>query len=271
MHENGFATEMPPPVKAQAAELQRHPPPVMTHADVRDLRNLPWSSIDNATSRDLDQLEVAETAGDGATKVMIAIADVDAFVPKDTPIDAFAAAQTTTVYTDVKTFPMLPETLSTGATSLLEGSDKLAMVVEFTVAADGHLQSNAVYRALVRNTAQLAYHDIGGWLDGRAPAPAKVSASPTLDTQLRLQDRVAKALRRARHRHGALNLNTLETRTVMRDQEIVSLEVERKDDATALIEDFMIAANEIVARLLESRQVSFIRRIVKTPERWDRI
>jgi exoribonuclease-2 len=271
MRENGFATEMPPPVTAQAKELQQHPPAVATHADVKDLRHLPWSSIDNASSRDLDQLEVAEPAADDATRVLVAIADVDAFVAKATPIDTFAAAQTTTVYTDVKIFPMLPETLSTGATSLLEGGEKLAVVVEFAVGADGQLQSNAVYRALVRNRAQLAYHDIGAWLDGHAPAPVKVAESSTLEAQLRLQDRVARALRRARHRHGALNLNTIETRTVMRDQEIVSLEVEHKNGATSLIEDFMIAANEIVARLLESREVSFIRRIVKTPERWDRI
>jgi exoribonuclease-2 len=196
---------------------------------------------------------------------------VDAFVSKDSPIDTFAAQQTTTVYTGVRTFPMLPEALSTGTTSLLEGGDKLTVVAEFVVSAAGQLTSNAVYRALVRNTAQLTYDAVGAWLDNRAPAPPKVASSPTLDAQLRLQHRAAEALRRERHRHGALNLATIETRPVVRDQEIVSLEVEEKNSATSLIEDFMIASNEIVARLLESKQISFIRRIVRTPARWDRI
>lgn len=269
MLENGFEPDMPAAVPAQLAELQRNPPRIAPTGDVRDLRHLLWSSIDNDTSRDLDQLEVAESVGDGAIKIMVAIADVDAYVAKATPIDAHAAMQTTTVYTGVSIFPMLPETLSTDATSLNEDGDRFAMVIEYVVSSDGHVTSSAVYRAVVRNTAQLTYNAVGAWLEGRGPAPAKVAASAPLEAQLRMQDAAAQALRIERYRHGALNIETIETRPVISRGEITSVEKQDKNRATELIEDFMIASNEVVARTLG--QVSSIRRIVRTPKRWDRI
>jgi len=242
-----------------------------SQANLRDLRHLPWSSIDNDASRDLDQLEVAEESPDGAIAVKVAVADVDAFVEKDSPIDQFAAEQTVTVYTGVRNFHMLPEALSTDVTSLLENGDKLTIVIEFVVAANGHLQSSTVYRALVRNKAQLTYDGVGAWLDEGAAAPEKIRESSELQAQLRLQNRAAQALRTERHRHGALNIETIESRPVLRNDQVVSLETEVKNSATALIEDFMIASNESVARLLEDHNVPFIRRVVRTPARWDRI
>jgi len=271
MLENGFELDAQPGASQQLADLARRPPLVAPGGDVRDLRGLLWSSIDNDTSRDLDQIEVAERLPDGTTKVMVAIADVDAFVPKGSPIDQDAARQTTTVYTGVRNFPMLPEALSTGATSLLEAADKLALVIEFVVGTNGHVQSSTVYRAVVRNTAQLTYNAVGRWLEGSAPAPPKVAASPDLQAQLRLQDAVAQALRNERYRHGALNIETIETRPVMLNDQVVGVEKEEKNRATELIEDFMIGSNEVVARLLDARKVSSIRRVVKTPKRWDRI
>lgn len=272
MRENGFAVDMLPAVSQQVAGITATTSSTITaRSDVRDLRSLLWSSIDNDTSRDLDQLEVAQELTAGATRVLVAIADVDAFVSKDSPIDQFAAAQTTTVYMGVRNFPMLPEQLSTGITSLLQDGDKLALVVEFVVTATGELQSSDVYHALVRNKAQLTYETVGLWLDGAAPAPPKVQQSPDLQAQLHLQNRAAGALRSARHRHGALNIETVESRPIVRNQEIVNLENEEKNSATALIEDFMIASNEVVARFLEDRRLSFIQRVVKTPARWDRI
>src|SRR5687767_280382 len=166
---------------------------------------------------------------------------------------------------------MLPEPLSTAATSLLEGADKLVVVTEFVVSGEGRVVSSTVYRAVVHNRAQLAYDDVGAWLEGRGPAPAKVAASPDLQAQLRLQDAVAQALKRERYRHGALNIETLATRPVVQGAEVVGIEDQEKNRATGLIEDFMIAVNLVVARLLEARQVSSIRRVVRTPKRWDRI
>jgi exoribonuclease II len=271
MRANGLPVDMPPAVRQQLAAMDRIPPAASGDTNLRDLRHLPWSSIDNDTSRDLDQLEVAEALPSGAIKVLVAIADVDAFVPANSPIDQFAADQTTTIYLGVRNFPMLPEALSTGATSLLEDADKLALVVEFVVTGDGHLQSSDVYRAFVRSRAQLAYDDVGPWLDGTAPAPPKVRDSAEIQSQLELQNRAAGALRSDRFRHGALNVQTIESRPIVRNQEVVSLDTQDKNSATALIEDFMIASNEIVARLLEDRRVPFIQRVVKTPARWDRI
>ena len=271
MRAHGFEPEFSPQVQQQLAALTAHPPLVEPGGDVRDLRQLLWSSIDNDTSRDLDQIEVAEPLPSGDTKVLVAIADVDAFVPRHSAIDDHAAIATTTVYTGVRNFPMLPEPLSTGATSLLEAQDKLSVVIEFVVSSDGSVHSHNVYRAIVRNTAQLTYDAVGAWLERTGQAPAKVAASTDLQAQLTLQDACAQALRRARYRHGALNIETIETRPVVLHGEVVDVVRQEKNRATELIEDFMIAANEVVARTLEARHVSSIRRVVKTPERWDRI
>jgi VacB/RNase II family 3'-5' exoribonuclease len=269
MLSRGFDPDFPPQARQQLAELKAHPPQVVPGGDIRDLRNLLWSSIDNDTSRDLDQIEVAERLPNGDVRVLIGIADVDAFVPKHSPIDEHAAQETTSVYTGVRIFPMLPEELSTGTTSLLEGADKLSVVIEFTTDAAGSVSSSNVYRAIVRNKAQLAYNSVGTWLEKTGPAPAKVAASADLQTQLKLQDEVAQALRNRRYQNGALNLETAEVRPVIFNQQIVDVEKQERNPATDLIEDFMIAANGVVARLLE--KVSSLRRIVKTPERWDRI
>jgi VacB/RNase II family 3'-5' exoribonuclease len=265
----GFDPDFPPQVPQQLAELKAHPPQVAPGADIRDLRNLLWSSIDNDTSRDLDQIEVAERLSNGDVRVLIGIAEVDAFVPKHSPIDEHAAQETTSVYTGVRIFPMLPEELSTGTTSLLEGADKLSVVTEFTADASGSVIASNVYRAIVRNKAQLAYNAVGGWLAGTSPAPAKVAASTDLQAQLKLQDEVAQALRNKRYQNGALSLETSEVHPVILNQQVVDVAKQERNPATDLIEDFMIAANGVVARLLE--KVSSLRRIVKTPERWDRI
>ncbi len=268
MLENGFEPDFPPAVAAQLAELKAYPPQLVSSKDVGDLRNLLWSSIDNDTSRDLDQIEVAERLPNGDVKVLVGIADVDGFVPKGSAIDDHAAKETTTVYTGVRNFPMLPEDLSTGATSLLENADKLGVVIEFVVSKDGNVNSSNLYRAMVRNQAQLTYNAVGSWFDGGA-APAKVAGSADLQAQLRLQDEVAQALKNQRYRHGALNIETSEIHPVVLNQQVVDLANQAKNRATDLIEDFMIAANGVVARALEN--VSSLRRIVKTPERWDRI
>src|SRR6266478_4926739 len=195
MQQRGFQPDFPPQVPQQLADLKAHPPQIAATGDIRDLRNLFWSSIDNDTSRDLDQIEVAERASNGDVKVMVGIADVDAFVPKQTPIDQHAARETTTVYAGVRNFPMLPEELSTGKTSLLENQDRLSVVIEFVVDGNGHVTTSDVYRALVRNQAQLQYNSVGAWLEGTAAAPPKVAASADLQVQLRLQDEAAQKLK----------------------------------------------------------------------------
>jgi len=269
MLENGFEPEFPPAVQQQLTNLTSHRLEIVPSVDTRDLRNLLWSSIDNDTSRDLDQVEVAERMPNGSIKVMIGIADVDVFVSKDSAIDQHAAKETTTVYTGVRNFSMLPEQLSTDLSSLLEGADKLSIVIEAVVSPDGQVQSGDVYRAITRNNAQLTYDAVGAWLEGKAAVPKKVASSAELQAQLRLQNEAAAALRAERFRHGALNIETTETRPIIFNRQVADVVKQQKNEATELIEDFMIAANGVVARMLAN--VSSIRRVVKTPERWSRI
>src|SRR5271170_4123748 len=269
VRQHGFNPDFPPAVQQQLMELRAHPPAIAPGGSVRDLRSQLWSSIDNDTSRDLDQIEVAERLPNGDVKVLIGISDVDAFVPKQSAIDQHAAREATTVYTGIRNFAMLPEELSTGKTSLLENQDRLSVVVEFVVDGDGHVASSDVYRALVRNQAQLQYNSVGTWLENTAAAPPKVAASADLQAQLRLQDEVAQKLRTRRYENGALDLQTDELHPLVLDTEVIDVVNEQRNHATELIEDFMIAANGVVARMLE--KVSSLRRIVKTPERWDRI
>jgi exoribonuclease II len=266
---HGFQPDFPPQVQQQLTELKKQPPEVVATAGVRDLRNLLWSSIDNDTSRDLDQIEVAQRLTDGQVKILVGIADVDAFVPKQSPIDDHAARETTTVYAGIRNFPMLPEELSTGQTSLLENQDRLSVIIEFTVDATGVVTSSNVYPAVVRNKAQLQYNSVGKWLEGTATAPAKVAASADLQSQLKLQDEIAQKLKDQRYRHGALNLQTDEVRPLVLNDQVLDVVKQQKNRATELIEDFMVAANGVVARFLQN--VSSLRRIVRTPERWDRI
>ncbi|HZC22182.1 MAG TPA: ribonuclease catalytic domain-containing protein, partial [Candidatus Binatia bacterium] len=269
MLEYGFEPEFPAAVSAQLDQLKQNPPAVAANSEVRDLRDLLWSSIDNDTSRDLDQIEVVAPASNGDVKVMIGIADVDAFAAKQSPIDQHAACETTTVYTGVRNFPMLPEDLSTGITSLLENQDRLALVYEFVVDSSGGVKSPDLYRAVVRNKAQLQYNSVGGWLEDTAAAPSKVGASSELQQQLKLQDEVSQRLRKQRQQNGALNLDTDEVHPLIVNDQVVGVVKQQKNRATDLIEDFMVAANGVVARFLEN--VSSLRRIVRTPKRWDRI
>jgi VacB/RNase II family 3'-5' exoribonuclease len=238
---------------------------------VRDLRDLLWASIDNDDSLDLDQLSVAMPLADGTTKLLVAVADVDAIVKVGSEIDGHARTNTTSVYTSAEIFSMLPEKLSTDLTSLAEGKERLAIVFEMTVNADGTTGESDLYRALVVNRAKLAYNSVAAWLDGTAPAPSRVSAVTGLDQLLRLQDRVAQAMKRLRHRHGALSLETIEARPVFDGDTLADLRVERKNRATELIEDFMIASNGVAARYLERKGCPSVRRVLRLPERWERI
>ncbi len=266
MLQNGFEPEFPPQVQQQLEELKSHPPQIAPSTTIRDLRSLLWSSIDNDTSRDLDQIEVGERLPNGDTKILVGIADVDVFVPKSSAIDAHAGKETTTVYTGVRNFPMLPEQLSTGTSSLLEAGDNLSIIIEFVVGMDGAVHSGSVYQALVRNKEELTYNAVGAWLENKGAPPPKVAASLELQSQLKLQDEVAQALKNERFRHGALNIETIEVHPLVLNEKIVDVVRQEKNRATELIEDFMIAANGVVARMLENSKVSSIRRIVKTPE-----
>ena len=269
MLHRGMLPDFSPEVLAQTNQITHAA--IAAGADIRDLRALPWASIDNDDSMDLDQLSVAQPAAGGAARVLVAIADVDELVAKGSAIDGHAWANTTSVYTAAQIFPMLPEKLSTDLTSLAAGQDRLAVVVDMTVDGNGMIAGGEIYRALVHNHAKLAYNSVAAWLEGTAPAPAALTAVAGLDAQLRTQDRLAQALRGVRHAHGALRLETLEARPVYEDDILVDLRPDEKNRARELIEDFMVAANGVTARFLDCKGYPSLRRVLRTPERWDRI
>ena len=269
MLERGLLPDFSAEVLAEVASVQ--PQRIAAGGGVRDLRALLWASIDNDDSRDLDQLTVAQELPGGAAKVMVAVADVDSLVSPRSAVDGHARTNTTSVYTAAEIFPMLPERLSTDLTSLADQQDRLAVVVEMTVDGAGGVSASDVYRAAVLNHAKLAYNAVGVWLEGAGPVPAAVTAVPDLDANLRLQDEVAQKLRASRHEHGALDLQTVEARAVFEADEIRDLALEEKNRAKELIEDLMVAANGVTARFLEAKGRPSLRRVVRTPRRWDRI
>ena len=242
-----------------------------TEGTLPDLTKLLWCSIDNDDSMDLDQITASETLASGKTKILVGVSDVDAVVKMGCAIDQHAKKNTTSVYTGAKIFPMLPEKLSTNLTSLSEGEVRIALVMEMVVDNRGELTATSIYRARVLNRAKLAYNSVSDWLDGKAPLPPAAQKIKGLDEQLRSQDKAAQALRTLRHKNGALELETIEPRAIMKDGLVVDLKQEPKNRARELIEDFMIAANGITARYLAHAGYPTLRRVVRSPKRWDRI
>jgi len=269
MLERGLAPDF---TAAALAELDAiRGPAAIDSAPVRDLRGLPWCSIDNDDSRDLDQLSVAEDTGGGSAKLKVAVADVAAVVSRGSALDDHARENTTSVYTAGGIFPMLPEKLSTDLTSLAFDADRLAVVIEMTFSGDGALTGSDVYGASVRNRAKLAYDSLAAWLEGAAPMPQAVGAVAGLGENIRLQHSMAQRLRAARHTHGALSLQTVQARPVFAGDILQDLKADESNVAKNLIEELMVASNGVTARYLAARKFPSVRRVVRTPARWDRI
>jgi len=268
MAENGFSADFPAEA-VREAEAQPATPP--DHRGAADLRALPWSSIDNRESRDLDQAEVVEPLPRDILRVRIAIADVHARVAEGTAVDGHASVNTTSVYAGVAVFPMLPERLSNDLTSLNPGQDRLAMVVDIDVGPTGRVHRETVSRAVVTNHAKLDYEGVGHWLEGHGPAPPETNGRPELEEQIHLQDEAARRLIALRRREGLLDFDTLEPRPVVANGRVVDIQMTPQNRARDIIESFMVAANSALARFLEARGRSAIRRVVREPKRWDRI
>lgn len=283
MLERGLLPDFSPQALDQVAALDppQAPPPASPRSGdiaapaggsgIRDLRGLLWSSIDNDDSRDLDQIEFVEPLAGGAARVLIGIADVDALIEQDSPVDAHARRNTTSVYTAAQTFPMLPERLSTDLSSLAPDADRLALTVELLVSAQGGVTHAEVYRAWVRNHAQLAYDSVGAWLEGTGAVPARVACVAGLGEQLKYQAQIADRLQSQRRAHGALDLETTEARAIFAGGVLSDLRPDEKNRAKQIIEDFMIAANGAVAQFLAARTFPSLRRVLRAPQRWSRI
>jgi exoribonuclease-2 len=274
MLERGLLPDFSPEALAelsrmQAPTMKQGTPDRKAHSG-RDLRALLWVSIDNDASRDLDQLTVAEALPADQIKILVAIADVAGSVKNGSAIDQHASHNTTSVYTAAEIFPMLPEKLSTDVTSLNFNEERLAIIIEMVIDADGVLLSSDLYQAWVCNHAKLAYNRVAAWLNGREKVPEAVAAIQGLDENLRLQDRAAQRMKKLRHLHGALSLETIEAKPVFDGDQIRALEIEEKNRAKEIIEDFMIGANGVTARYLSACNFPSIRRVVRTPKRWER-
>jgi exoribonuclease-2 len=271
MIDAGFVPDTPPSVLAELRSLESTPQAAAANSSTRDLRSLLWSSIDDRKSRDLDQVEYAERLPNDDIRVLVGIADVDALVPNGSAIDAHAAENGTSVYTGVRTFPMLPEQLSTDLTSLVGGADRPSIVTEMIVAPDGAVKSTDVYSALLHNYAKLSYEAVGAWLDDKGPVPTEIAGVPNMDTQIRLQFEAAQNLRSLRREHGALELETIQASPVMNNGQVTELSVVEQNSARDLIENFMIAANVAMAQFLNAKGALSLRRVVRTPEHWPRM
>lgn len=270
MLEAGFQPDFPAEVAREVQLLNQRAPGISGPA-VRDLRSLLWSSIDNDSSRDLDQVEYVDKLPDGTVRLLVGIADVDASVPKGSATDQHAAVESTSVYTGVATFPMLPPELSTDRTSLLDAQDRLSIIIELHILDSGDVQSRDVYPAWLRNRAKLAYSSTGAWLEGQEPIPPAVAAVPGMEAQLRLQRETSEKLHGLRKRHGALTFESVETTPVLQNGEVKDLTISRRTAADGIIESFMVAANVAMAQYLKEKGSLSIRRVVRTPKRWDRI
>jgi len=269
MIDRGLLPDFSDAVKGEVGRIKSHT--IENDPKFRDLRGLLWASIDNDDSEDLDQLTVAELLSGGAVKILVAIADVDSIVKKGTAIDGHANYNTTSVYTAAQIFSMLPETLSTDLTSLRQGEERLAIIVESVIGEECSIVKWDLYRAVVCNRAKLTYHGVAAWLEGKGPVPERVAALPGLDQQIRIQDEVAQRLKNLRVHCGALQLETIEARPVFKGDSLSGLEVERTNQAKELIENFMIVANEVTARYLEAKRFPSLRRVLRSPARWSRI
>ena len=270
MLEEKFQPDFPPAVAREVQALNQRAP-INPGPATRDLRSLLWSSIDNDSSRDLDQVEFVDRLADGTVRLLVGIADVDASVPKESATDQHAAAESTSVYTGVATFPMLPPELSTDRTSLLDAQDRVSIVIELHILDSGDVQARDVYPAWLRNRAKLAYSSTGAWLEGRGPIPPAVATVPGMEAQLRLQQETSEKLLGIRKLHGALTFESVETTPVLQNGEVKELAVSHRTAADDIIESFMVAANVAMAQYLKAKGSLSIRRVVRTPKRWDRI
>lgn len=269
MIERGLLPDFPTEVLTELDKLKS--PASTSDKSIRDLRNLLWCSIDNDDSLDLDQLTTAISLPDGLTKILVAIADVDSLIKKNSAIDLHAQHNTISIYTTAEIFPMLPEKISTNLTSLNFNSERLAIIVEMVVKDNGEIKDYDIYRALVTNHAKLAYNSLAAWLEGKEQTPESLNNVDGLDKNLQLQNTIAKKLKSLRHLNGALDLETIEARYIFHDGTLNDIEDQKTNDAKDIIQDFMISANGITAKYLESKKIPSIRRIVRTPKRWERI
>lgn len=267
MYKYGFTPDFTKEVLKKVETLS----PDVNPKKLRDLTYLLWSSIDNIDTEDLDQMEYCERSKGGNIHIKVAIADVDAYVKKDSTLDRHAQRNTTSVYTGVQIYPMFPDILSKDRTSLPVNEDRIALVTEFEVSPNGKVIPGKVYQAIVRNKAKLVYEQVGAWLENKASAPKEIEKSQELTKQIRLQHEASIRLGKFRATQGALELQTMQTRAIVEDDKVLGLYIIEDDPAKRIIENFMIGANGVNSQMLEKSNRPTIQRVVKKPKYWEEI
>lgn len=257
--------------KEELQQLSQITHPALLSSIYMDLRSLAWCSIDNDDSLDLDQLTYAEIGDDNKITLWIAIADVDALVSKNTPIDIHAQMNTTSVYTPAKIFPMLPEKLSTNLTSLNENEDRVAIVVKIQINQTGDIENSSLFQAIVHNYAKLTYNAVGGWLEEKNSLPEEISRVPGLEKTLRIQHQAAQILKQNRHAAGSLTLDSPKPEAKVENNGQIVIQCSSPNFAQQLIEELMVAANRATADHFKEAKIVSLRRVVRIPKYWNRI
>lgn len=270
MLERGFIIDFPPEVMEELDQISG-PAPCLPSPIIKDLRHLLWMSIDNEDTFDLDQVTFAEELSPDQVKIYVAIADVAILVEKGSALDIQAKSNTTSVYTPMRIFPMLPELLSTNFTSLNPKEDRRCIVVEMIVEKDGSIKTFEIYQAHIHNYAKLSYEAVGAWLDHQTPVPKSVSQVDGMTEQVKLQELVSRKIRQYRQQQGSLGFKTAEAYPIVANGTVVDLEEPVYNRSRDIIENFMISANSVATRFLSEKRMPVLRRVVRTPKRWDRI
>ncbi len=257
----GLPGEFPVAVRRAAAAWGTE----VRNADIAgrvDLRMMPLVTIDGADARDFDDAVFAEPQGDG-WRLVVAIADVSHYVRPADPLDVEAGRRGTSAYFPDRVVPMLPEQLSNGLCSLNPQVDRLCMVCDMQVGADGEVTDSRFYRAVMRSRRRLIYEDVQAAHEGIEPAAHGLQ---DVREQIGHLYGVYGSLAAARTRRGALDLELPETKIELAASgHIEKISLRHRNDAHRLIEECMIAANVEAARFLRRHRLATLYRVHAGP------
>ncbi|WP_341937946.1 ribonuclease R [Marinimicrobium sp. C2-29] len=232
-----------------------------------DVRHLPFVTIDGADARDFDDAILAEKRKGGGWRLSVAIADVSHYVPCNSGLDREAQRRATSVYFPDYVVPMLPEAISNGLCSLNPKVDRLCMVCEMNLSAEGEITSYKFYEGVMYSHARLTYNKVWDILqaEGDDEHPLRQEFSDVLP-QLHSLHKLYKVLRQARDERGAIDFETTETQIVFNeDRKIDRIVPVHRNDAHKIVEECMLCANVCTARFLEKHNITCLYRVHQGP------
>ncbi|STX30122.1 Exoribonuclease R [Legionella beliardensis] len=262
IHAHGIPSEWPEDVLGSVASVAQHVTPEQCVGRV-DLRHLPFVTIDGEDAKDFDDAVYCYKKAKGGYHLYVAIADVSHYVPIGSPLDKEAARRGNSVYFPGKVVPMLPEALSNGICSLNPHVDRLCMVAEMAISADGKITRSKFYRAVFQSQARLTYTQVAHWLEQNTIDSERQAVWSNLQDLYGLY----KILLQARKKRGAMDFDTTETSIEFdENRKIQRIIPVTRNDAHRLIEECMLAANVATARFLERSGIPALYRVHATPD-----